>query len=345
MTLLDEISEQPAAVRRQLAQPISPLEAIARRVRDEGIENVVIAARGTSDHAAIYGQYLLGVRNRLSVGLAAPSVLSLYDREPRFARSLVIGISQSGASPDIVGVVEAARRQGAPTLAITNHPSSPLAEAAEHVVDLAAGPELSVAATKTYTTSLAALVRLSIALDGASDAERLALDGLPDAMTAALGAEAAAAAAGRAVASADRCLVLGRGFEYATAREWALKIKELARVFADPYSAADFHHGPVALVGPGVPLLAVAPSGRTLPGQVELLEAADRAGADAVILSDDPSTLALARHPIPLPSDVPDWLRPLISIVPAQLFAHHLTLARGLDPDAPAGLSKVTRTF
>ncbi|NJD27165.1 MAG: SIS domain-containing protein [Chloroflexi bacterium] len=345
MSLRDEILEQPAAVRRQLGASSAPLDAVGRRVRDHGIESVVIAARGTSDHAAIYGQYLLGVRNRLSVGLAAPSVISLYDVEPRLERSLVIGISQSGASPDIVAVVAAARRQGAPTLAITNDPTSPLASAAEVTLALEAGPERAVAATKTYTTSLVALARLSVALDPVSAEESTAMAGLPDAMAQALTADDAAAAAARDLAGADRCLVLGRGFEYATAREWALKLKELARVFADPYSAADFLHGPVALVEPGVPALAVAPAGPTSPGLLEILADLQGAGADSVVVSDDPAALALGRHALALPADIPEWLRPVVSILPAQLLAYHLTRARGLDPDAPRGLAKVTRTF
>ena len=156
MSLRDEIIEQPEAARRQLASSPDALEAVAARLRSEPVESVVVAARGTSDHAAIYAQYLLGVRNRLVVGLATPSVVSLYGAEPRVGRALVIGISQSGASPDIVGVVEAAARQGAPTLAITNDPDSPLAHASDHVLELAAGPERAVAATKTYTTSLLA---------------------------------------------------------------------------------------------------------------------------------------------------------------------------------------------
>ncbi len=345
MGLRDEILEQPAAVRRQLDSSVAVLEALGRRLRESPVDSVVIAARGTSDHAAIYGQYLLGVRNRLTVGLAAPSVVTLYGVEPRLRRSLVVGISQSGASPDVVGVVASARRQGAPTLALTNDPSSPLAAAAEFVVDLAAGPELAVAATKTYTTALVALARLSFAVRAPSPDDGVALDALPDAMARALEAEPEAAAAARELASDERCLVLGRGFEYATAREWALKLKELARVFADPYSAADFLHGPVALVEPGVAALVVAPSGAAAPGLVEILRHLRDAGAESLVLSDDQATRSLGRLAIPLPAGVPEWLRPIVSILPAQLFAYHLTLARGLDPDAPRGIAKVTRTL
>ena len=192
MTMLDEIREQPDAARRLLDQGRGPVAAIGAAVRDRPIDFALIAARGSSDHAAIYGQYLFGVRNRLPVALAAPSIISLYDVAPRLERALVIGISQSGASPDIVGVVEAAARQGAVTVALTNDPSSALAGAADHVVDLAAGPERSVAATKTYTAELLALAMLSVELtpeDG--DAAGL-LAGVPEAQQRALGADAAA---------------------------------------------------------------------------------------------------------------------------------------------------------
>jgi glucosamine--fructose-6-phosphate aminotransferase (isomerizing) len=308
---------------------------------------VVVAARGTSDHAAIYAQYLLGVRNRLSVGLATPSIVSLYGAEPRVERSLVIGISQSGASPDIVGVVEAAARQGAPTLAITNDPTSPLARVADHVLELAAGPERAVAATKTYTTSLLAIARLSLALDP-DDEGAAALASVPEAMSNALAAddEVGAIAGGLAARPGgfERCVVVGRGFEYATAREWALKLKELGQVFADPYSSADFRHGPIALVQPGIPVLVVAPSGAAEAGQLELLADLRSRSVETAVLSDVASTRDLGTWSIPIPAPVPEWLRPVVSILPAQLFARHMTIARGLDPDAPRYISKVTRT-
>lgn len=346
MGLRDEILEQPAAARRQLASSSEAIEALADRLRDEPVDLVVIAARGTSDHAAIYGQYLLGAVNRLPVALAAPSILSLYGVEPRFGRALVIGISQSGSSPDVIGIVAAGRRHGVPTLAITNDLASPLAEAAEYVVDLAAGPERAVAATKTYTTSLLALARLSIAIGGveAAATAAAALATIPEAIEAALSAEPEVAGIASDLAAADRLIVLGRGYEYATAREWALKLKELAQVFADPYSAADFLHGPITLVQPGVPVLAIVPDGPTAAGLTDLLARLDELDADSIVLSDSDRLRALGRRAIPLPAGVPEWLRPIVSIVPAQLFAYHLTIARGLDPEAPRHLRKVTRT-
>jgi glutamine---fructose-6-phosphate transaminase (isomerizing) len=345
VSLRDEILEQPEAARRQLSASQGAIDALVARLRARPIASVVVVARGTSDHAAIYAQYVLGVRNRLSVGLATPSVVSLYGAEPDVHEALVIGISQSGASPDVVGVIEAARRQGAPTLAITNEPTSPLAAASEFVIDLAAGPELAVAATKTYTTSLLAIARLSAALAGDAPGP---LASVPESIAAALEVEPAVRAVADELAAAsgglDRCVVVGRGFEYATAREWALKLKELGRVFADPYSAADFLHGPIALVQPGIPVLVLAPEGATAAGQIELLRDLRARGIDTVVVSDVAATRQLGRWSIAIPARVPEWLRPSVSIVPAQLFAYHLTLARGLDPDEPRYISKVTRT-
>jgi glucosamine--fructose-6-phosphate aminotransferase (isomerizing) len=343
MSLHDEILEQPEAARRQLESSTDALAALAARLHLKPVASVVIAARGTSDHAAIYAQYVLGVRNGMSVGLATPSVVSVYGAELDVRESLVIGISQSGASPDIVAVVGSAARQGAPTLAITNDPTSALAAAADHVIDLAAGPELAIAATKTYTTSLLAVARLSLALAPDPEAER-ALHGLPAAMAAALDLEAAVAGIVAELGPIDRCVVVGRGFEYATAREWALKLKELARVFADPYSAADFLHGPIALVQPGIPALVLAPAGAAADSMTDLLADLRARGVESVVLSDVAATRDLGRWPVALPDGVPEWLRPVVSIVPGQLFAYHLTRARGLDPDAPRYLSKVTRT-
>jgi glucosamine--fructose-6-phosphate aminotransferase (isomerizing) len=348
VTLRAEILEQPAAVARLLDRGRESIAAAAAAVRASGISQVVIAARGTSDHAAIYAQYVLGARHRLPVALAAPSIVTLYGVLPRFERALVIGISQSGASPDVVAVVAAARDQGAPTLAITNDPRSPLAAAAATVVDLSAGPERAVAATKTYTAELATIGMLAAALepDPTRRAEdEAALAALPEAIGRSLGAEADAERAAADQADASRAIVLGRGYEYATAREWGLKLKELARVFADPYSAADFLHGPLALIEPGVPVLAIAPSGLTAAGMSDLLRSLrDDHRAELFVASDLADARALGRWSMVIPDGVPEWLRPVVSIVPGQLHALHLARARGLDPERPRAILKVTRT-
>jgi glutamine---fructose-6-phosphate transaminase (isomerizing) len=344
MTLRDEIREQPAVAARLIADQADAVESIAASLRARPAGHVVIAARGTSDHAAIYGQYVLGVRHRMSVGLGTPSIVSLYGAAPDVTDALVIGISQSGVSPDIVAVIAAAHAQGAPTIAITNEPGSALAAAADRTIVLGAGPERAIAATKTYTAELLAVAMLSAALTDDS-ADRAALAALPETLARTLELEAEIERIATDQAATTRALVLARGYEYATAREWALKLKELARVFADPYSSADFQHGPLTLVEPGVPVLAVARAGAPEADLVALLERLrDDLGAELMVVSDDAAALDLATWPVVLPAGTPEWLGPIVSIVAGQLHAYHLTRARGLDPDAPRNLRKVTRT-
>jgi glucosamine--fructose-6-phosphate aminotransferase (isomerizing) len=344
MTLHDEIAEQAEVAARFLAAQANPIEAIAASLRARPVRGVMIAARGTSDHAALYAQYVLGIRHRLSVALGTPSIVSLYGVAPDLADTLVIGISQSGASPDIVAVIAAARAQGAPTVAITNEPGSPLADTADRTIDLGAGPERAVAATKTYTSELLAIAMLSAALGG-DLVDRAALAAVPETLTRALALEPEIERIARDQAACTRAVIIARGFEYATAREWALKLKELARVFADPYSSADFQHGPVALVEPGVPVLAVVRGGAPEADLVALLRRLrEDIDAELMVVSDRSEALALATWPVALPDGTPEWLGPIVSIVPGQLHALHLTLARGLDPERPRHLRKVTRT-
>jgi len=343
MGMREEILEQPAVVERLLAEQRAPMAKLAARLRRRAIDSVVIAARGTSDHAAIYAQYVLGTRHRMPVALAAPSVLSLYGTAPRFRRTLVVGISQSGASPDVVGIVEAGRAQGVPTIAITNDPGSALAAAADEVVDLGAGPERAVAATKTYTAELAAVALLSSALLG-QRADAAAMARLPTAMARALGAESDAEGAAAAQRSITHGVVLGRGYEYATAREWALKLQELTQVLTAPYSAADFQHGPIALTGPGLPVFAVVSGGAASADIAAVLRRVRELGADLLVVSNRRALREAGARWLAVPAGIPEWLMPIVSIVPCQLHALHLARARGLDPDAPRHLRKVTRT-
>jgi glucosamine--fructose-6-phosphate aminotransferase (isomerizing) len=338
-----EIHEQPDVAARLLVTGPPVLDAVAAEVRRRGIGLVVIAARGTSDHAAVYAQYVLGARNGLTVALAAPSLVTLYGASPRYGNALVIGLSQSGRSPDVVGVVAAARAQGALTLAITNEPASPLAVAAEHCMDLAAGEERSVAATKTYTAELLAVALLSAALDDAGARDDLVT--VPEALGRALVSEADAQRIAADQAGLDRAVVLGRGFGYATAREWSLKLKEVAQLWADPYSAADFAHGPVALLAPGSAVFASVASGPARDALLDPVRALIRdVGADVLVLSDDAEARAAGRWSLAVPAGVAEWLAPIVAIVPAQLHAMHLAISRGLDPERPRGLNKVTET-
>jgi glucosamine--fructose-6-phosphate aminotransferase (isomerizing) len=332
-----EIAQQPEVLARLLEREGPALRALAAELRRRRPRYAVVAARGSSDNAARYAQHVLGRMLRLPVVLATPSLHTLYDAPPRFIDAIVIGISQSGASPDVVSVVAEGASQGAMTVAITNDPSSPLAAAAAHVVDLDAGEERSVAATKTYTASLAAIAALVAEGDRAltDDVARL-----PDALAAQLvltgGAEAAVAAA----VDWERLTVVGRGAHYATAFEAALKVRELAGIVAEAYSPADLLHGPIATTGPGQPVLAIAPAGPTENSMRELIAAARERGALVAAIGHDP---ALGDPFLEL-VDVPEWLGPVVAIVPAQLLAVGLAERRGVDVDTPFGLSKITMT-
>jgi glutamine---fructose-6-phosphate transaminase (isomerizing) len=341
--LQDEIHEQPQVLAELLDKELENTRRIAVEIGSRDVRYVIIAARGTSDNAARYGQYLLGAHNRLSVGLATPSLFSVYRRPPRIDGALVIGISQSGQSHDIVAVLAEGKAQGVPTLAITNDAGSPLAMQADYVLPLHAGPERSVAATKTYTAELAALALLSCTLDG--DAGRLeALGGVPEKVEQVLAHEEDVARAVVRYRYMETCVVLGRGYNYATAFEIALKLKELNYLIAESYSSADFMHGPIAVVGSGFPALVLAPSGRMYDTMHGFSRELRSRGAEVLAISDREELLAEAVTPLPLPGGVPEWLSPIVAVVPGQLFALHLTLAKGNDPDRPVGLKKVTIT-
>ena len=341
--LHSEILEQPAVIRRLLDFETERVAEIGASLSRQNIRYVVIAARGTSDNAARYAQYVFGAQNRLTVALATPSLFSVYKQPPRLEGALVIGISQSGQSPDIVSVLDEARRQGAPTVAVTNKPDSPLAAAASHVIELHAGEERSVAATKTYTAQLAALALLSLSMNG-TPLRPHALDAVPQAMEQALGSEPEAEAAAGLIAGSDRCVAVGRGFNYATAFEVALKMKELSYVAAEPYSSADFMHGPIAMVEPGFPVVLVA-VGKTMQDELAALgESLRQHGANLVVLGDDTNMRREDDAWLAVPGGLPEWLTPLVAILPGQLLAFHLALARGGDPDQPRTIRKVTLT-
>ena len=338
-----EIREQPESLARLLREGRDEAEAIGRAVRAQAPRFVMLAARGSSDNAGRYAQYLLGLENRLSVALAAPSLFTHYAAPPALAGALVIGVSQSGQSPDVVEVVKEGRRQGALTVAISNDPDSPLAQAAEFRLALRAGEERAVAATKTYTAQLVALAMVSAAIAAREDLWR-ELEALPGRAAEAIAASRGLEAAARVLAPASRLVVVGRGLHFATAFEVALKIKETSYLTAEPYSSADFLHGPVAMLEAALPLLLISSGPRPFPEIGELSARAKTAGAPVIALSDDPLLLEAADAPLPLAGAAPEWLAPVTAVILGQLLALELTRARGLDPDAPRGLRKVTLT-
>lgn len=334
MSLLSEIEEQPASIARALEDNSGVYGKVAGLAAD--CTHVVIAARGTSDNAARYAQYVWGLRNRITVSLAAPSLFSVYRRPPRLDGALVVGISQSGQSPDIVSVLDEGRAQGRPVVAITNDTKSPLAEAGDVVVPLHAGAETAVAATKTYTSQLAVVAALSEAMAGRAPA----FGELSGVVAKVLAGSDTARSAAEAMGGFEHAAVLGRGFNLATAFEWALKMQELSYVVAQPFSTADFLHGPIAVVDRGYPVLAVVADGPAADDVVGALERSRARGAPTLTLTN------VGGLPGPLLQfpEVEEWLSPIPAIVFAQLFTFWLTIAQGNNPDNPRGLSKVTRT-
>ena len=342
--LQKEINEQPAVLRRFIEEEVDNVREVARQIREAGVHHAIIAARGTSDNAAIYARYLLESLCDLPVSLAAPSLYTLYKSPPSLDKALVVGISQSGEGADVTAVVEEGRRQGALTLALTNFPQSPLAEAAAHNILLRAGEEKSVAATKTYTTQLYAMAWLAAFLRDEEEREE-ALRALPEQMATVLQLQELIAARAERYRYARHLVVVGRGFNYATAFEIALKLKELTYMVAEPYSSADFRHGPIAIVEGGFPVLAIAPTGAVLDDVASLIADLESRGAELLVVSDQQELLDKARLPLRLPVTVEEWLSPILCVVPGQLLAYHLALAKDLDPDNPRTLQKVTSTL
>jgi len=335
-----EIAQQPDVLANQLAVAHGHIQKVARRLQELAPRFVVLAARGTSDHAALFAKYLIEVKLGLPCGLASPSTLTGYHARPALEQVLWVSVSQSGASPDLVESARTAAARGALTLAVTNDPGSPLADASDLHIDVLAGPELSVAATKTYTAQLQALWLLVDAWSGGR-AEGVA--DVPAAIRRVLDEPDLDGLAAR-YRFVDRIVTVGRGFSYPTARESALKLMETSYLSANAFSGADLLHGPLAMIDEDRPVVVCAPSG--VGGDLlrpVLARLRDR-GADTCLIGADElaAEYQVTAH-VPTP-DVEESLAPIVQIVPLQQLAHHLAVARHRDPDQPRGLSKVTET-
>ena len=339
----DEIGQQPDLVARLIRGSGPALDAIAKAFAERRPAGFVIAARGSSDHAADYARYLFGHRQRRLVSLAAPSLFTHYATPPNLEGQCVIGISQSGASPDVIAVIEEAKRQGAMTIAITNNAESPLARTAEFVLPMMAGPELSVPASKTYLTSLVALALLSSALTPDSDFER-GLGQLPEKLHEAIGAESDVARLAGHI-SGPRAVVLARGFNLCTAEEIALKLTETSYVLARAWSIADFVHGPIAVVEHGFPVLLVGAGGSVAADVDSIAHRLSEYGCGVVGLFDAAKSPLDQGLAVRIDSGLPEELTPMTLIVLGQLLANQVAVVRGVDPDVPRALNKVTRTW
>ncbi len=329
-----EVAEQPAVLAQILAVR-DELNAASERIAAAKPRFVLIAARGTSDHAGLYAKYLAEVRLQLPAGLVSPSALTVYGARPDMHDVLFIAVSQSGRSPDLVDSLDAARSHGALTVAVTNAIDSPLAEAAEIAIDVRAGAERAVAATKSYTAELLSLYLLIAGVGAAEAAARL-----PEAAarTLALTTDDRLAALAAPLQYAERLVLTARGYSYATAREAALKLMECSYVSAMAFSGADLLHGPLAMIDHSVPVIAVTSPGRGGEAMGPVLERLAGLGAHVLRVGDADG--------LPIAADgLPEELLPVLEILPLQRLAWRLALDRGIDPDRPRGLSKVTQTL
>jgi glucosamine--fructose-6-phosphate aminotransferase (isomerizing) len=349
--MLEETRQQPEALSETLQDGLSALRDLKREFTARPPRLAILVARGTSDNAAQFGRYLIEITTRIPVSLAAPSVLTLYQCPLDLTDVLVVGISQSGESTDTNAVLEDARMRGAVTVGITNQSDSAMARIAQHVIAVRAGREESIAATKTYACQLLGLYLLAAALGGEVDVEMLRR--LPDWVYAVLELEERAAEIAERYTFMTRAVTVGRGLNYANALELGLKLMETCYVVAERFSSADLMHGPIALIERSFPVFAFAPPGVTWPSISAMLDRLDELKAETLIISDESNPEAAAKPArliqLPIHTLAPagpcDLYTPIPYIVPAQLFSAHLAAIKGLNPDRPRTLQKITRTI
>lgn len=342
--MLDEIHQQPEVLKRVVAEESKNVAALAAEIKKRNINFGMLAARGTSDNAATYGKYLFEIMNGMPIGLAAPSIFTLYKAAPKLENTLVVGISQSGKAADVIEYLQGAKRQGALTVGITNEAGSEMTKVADYTILCHAGPERSVAATKTYTSTLAGLYLLNSALAGHEDGgDKLikVADQISEIMKSLEGEIAQRAERYRYM---DTCIVLARGVNRATAFEGGLKMAETCYVNSQPYSSVDFIHGPIAIVKEGAPCFLYAPGGAAFDSMMDMANRLGTKGAEMIVISHNQEILSKATTPFRVPVDVDEMLSPIAYIIVGQIFAQYLSRTKGVDPDNPRGLSKVTIT-
>jgi glucosamine--fructose-6-phosphate aminotransferase (isomerizing) len=343
--MAQEIQEQPEAVARLVDREVPRVWALAERWRRRPPRFIVMVARGTSDHAALYGKYLFEIHTGRFVGLGAPSVASIYQASVDLRDALVIGISQSGQAADVIAALEGAKAAGAETLAITNVGDSPMTRVADETLELHANPECAVAATKTFTNSLAALLILAAAMadDAALREECLRL---PQLLADTLALTQDLPELAQRFRYLDDCVALGRGYNLAIAYEFALKLRETAYVRVQPFASPDFVHGPIAILDDRYPVIAFANDGPALPSLLEVLAKVRGRGAETIVIGNAASawTDADLALPLRLSRPIPEVISPFPCALVAQQLAHAIACAKGYDPDQPRGLQKVTIT-
>ncbi len=335
-----EMAEQPAVLQRILDEGAPKIFEIAGQIAAREPRFVLLTARGTSDNAALYAKYLIEILLGKPAGLTSMSTTTAYGAKPDLTDVLVITVSQSGGSPDLVASTKAAREAGAITLAVTNNAGSPLAEVSEFHIDVLAGPEKALPATKTYTAELLALYLL---IEGLRGGDGSAAKALPELATGILARQDEVKALAERYRFAQRLVITSRGYGYPTAREAALKLMETTYIPASPFSGADLLHGPLAMVDNVSPVIAIVPDGKGGEALQPVLDRLRGRGADLVVVGQQ-AQVESASAGFALPAGVPEEVQPILEILPLQLLAYEVTIARGQDPDAPRALAKVTET-
>lgn len=339
--MLQEIAEQPAVLERTIKAEREKLAKLGAFLRKKDIDLIVLVARGSSDNACQFGRYLLEVTTGIPVSLSAPSVFTLYNAKLNLSRALVVGVSQSGEGSDINTVLESARASGAYTLGITNEADSTMAKIADETLLIHAGREKSVAATKTYTGQMLHFYLLAAQL---SD-EKIEFERIPHFCAQVLQLKSKVEQLVERYVFMENCVVVGRGVNYGNSYELALKLMETCYVVAERFSSADFFHGPLAIVERRFPVILFAPTGVTQQSNLDLLDRLRELHADSLAITNDARIAAQSSRALMMPSEIDEFLSPIPFIIPAQLFAALLSEAKGINPDAPRSLSKVTKTI
>ena len=341
--MLQEIAQQPMALAKTIREERGKVERLGQFLKRRHVDLIVIVARGSSDNAALFGRYLLEITTGIPVSLSAPSVYTLYGARLKLQNALVIGVSQSGEGEDINHVLERARVCGAYTVGITNEAASSMVHRVDETLLMHGGRERSVAATKTYTGQMMLFYMLAAAL--ADDGLALGYDAVPEYVARALEQQAAISELVERYVFMENCVVVGRGLIYGNSYELALKLMETCYVVAERFSSADFLHGPLAVVERHFPIFLFAPPGITLGGVKVLMERLRELRAETLTITGDEEAASLCTRAIRMPPEIDEFLAPIPYIIPGQLFAALLADAKGLNPDAPRSLSKVTRTL
>ncbi len=342
--MLEEIRQQPDVLARLLQEESAKIRRLGEAVKKRSVRLIVLVARGSSDNAALFGRYLLEIATGIPVCLAAPSVYTVYGAKLRLDHALVVGVSQSGEGEDINQVLSEARKAGAFTIGITNEAGSSMVRLVDETLLIHGERERSVAATKTYTGQMMMFYLLAEALAGSSAVTR-GFDKIPELCAQSLSHEAAIRELAQRYSFMENCVVLGRGLLYGNAYELALKLMETCYVVAERFSTADFFHGPLAMVERHFPVILFASPGPMMAGVLTMAKRLKELRAETLVITSDAELAGTCSCAIAMNPQIPEFLAPIPYIVPGQLFAALLAEAKGLDPDTPRSLSKVTRTL